>query len=127
MSVSDDVKAGMRETNEWFRTKVVQPRNMAALDKVYTAEARILPPGAEMVRGREEIQAFWGQALAALDVQDVVLSSIEAGMAGDTVVEIGRAELTVAGGDIVLGKYVVVWKQEDGRWKWHIDIWNLNS
>jgi ketosteroid isomerase-like protein len=24
-------------------------------------------------------------------------------------------------------KYVVCWKQEDGRWKWHVDIWNQNS
>jgi hypothetical protein len=21
-------------------------------------------------------------------------------------------------------QYVVIWKQEDGRWKWHRDIWN---
>jgi len=24
-------------------------------------------------------------------------------------------------------KYVVYWKQEGGRWKWHVDIWNQNS
>jgi len=24
-------------------------------------------------------------------------------------------------------KYVVYWRQEDGRWKWHVDIWNPNS
>jgi len=24
-------------------------------------------------------------------------------------------------------KYVVFWRQEDSRWKWHIDIWNQNS
>ena len=23
-------------------------------------------------------------------------------------------------------KYVVYWRQEDGRWKWHVDIWNSN-
>jgi ketosteroid isomerase-like protein len=24
-------------------------------------------------------------------------------------------------------KYVVYWRQEDGRWKWHVDIWNMNA
>jgi hypothetical protein len=24
-------------------------------------------------------------------------------------------------------KYVVYWRQEDGHWKWHIDIWNPNA
>jgi len=24
-------------------------------------------------------------------------------------------------------KYVVYWRQEDGRWKWHVDIWNANA
>ena len=46
-------------------------------------------------------------------------------------VEIGRATLTVEAepGKPVQaeGKYVVYWKQEDGRWKWHVDIWNMNA
>ena len=24
-------------------------------------------------------------------------------------------------------KYVVYWKQDAGRWKWHVDIWNQNA
>ena len=27
-------------------------------------------------------------------------------------------------GFVTIAKYVVHWKQEDGAWKWHIDIWN---
>ena len=34
-----------------------------ALDRVYTAKVRILPPGGEMVKGREEIKRFWGNLL----------------------------------------------------------------
>jgi hypothetical protein len=22
------------------------------------------------------------------------------------------------------GKYIVIWKRENGAWKWHRDIWN---
>jgi uncharacterized protein (TIGR02246 family) len=127
MPVSESIRNSMRDTNEWFRSQAVRTRDMSALDQVYTPDARVLPPGAPLVQGREDIKQFWKEALAALNVQDATLSTVEAEMAGDTVVEIGRAELALAGGQSASAKYVVVWKQEDGRWKWHIDIWNLNS
>jgi ketosteroid isomerase-like protein len=46
-------------------------------------------------------------------------------------VEIGKATLTIepAGQpeSVLEVKYVVFWKMEDGLWKWHVDIWNMNS
>ncbi len=27
----------------------------------------------------------------------------------------------------VEAKYVVIWRHEDGRWRWHVDIWNLEG
>jgi len=24
-------------------------------------------------------------------------------------------------------KYVVYWRNEDGRWKWDVDMWNRNA
>jgi ketosteroid isomerase-like protein len=33
----------------------------AALAGMYTEDASLLPPGAEMIRGRAAIQAFWGE------------------------------------------------------------------
>jgi ketosteroid isomerase-like protein len=60
-----------------------------------------------------------------------VLASIDVIPAGDGLVEIGRATLTVqppgqspSEMDV---KYVVYWRQEQGQWKWHVDIWNQNS
>lgn len=44
--------------------------------------------------------------------------------AGDVLHEIGQAVLNIYAGDSIHVKYVVVWKQEDGVWKWDIDIWN---
>jgi len=40
--------------------------------------------------------------------------------------EVGRAVLTL-GGQQAAAKYVVVWRQEDGRWRWHVDIWNMEA
>lgn len=127
MNVPDAVLAAMRRTNEIFNSEVAGKQNMDALDLVYTAAARILPPGAPMIQGREPIKAFWKQAIAAMDVKSAVLATVDAELAGDTVVEIGRADLTLGSGQAVEVKYVVHWKQDGGTWKWHVDIWNLNQ
>ena len=42
----------MARTNELFNTQVFGKRNFDALDKIYTVDARILPPGAPMISGR---------------------------------------------------------------------------
>jgi ketosteroid isomerase-like protein len=126
-SVPESVLAAMRQTNELFNSEVVVNQNFDALDHVYTAEARILPPGAPMIAGREQIKGFWKQAIAALGVSSATLTTVAAETAGDGVVEIGSAELSLANGQKVPVKYVVHWKPEDGAWKWNIDIWNTNA
>jgi ketosteroid isomerase-like protein len=127
VSLSDSILKGMRETNELFCSKVVRLRDMSALDNVYTPDAHILPPGADMIQGIAGIKSFWLSAITGLDVKDASLTTISAESAGDTVVEIGRAELTLAGGQKVPVKYVVHWKRDRDAWKWHTDIWNMNQ
>jgi len=127
MKASESVLAAMRQTNEVFDAEVVRKGNINELDRVYTANARILPPGAPMVEGRDQIKSFWQQAIAGLDVKNATLATEAADAVGDGVVEIGRADLTLGNGQSVTAKYVVCWRQEDGHWKWHVDIWNFNQ
>ena len=130
-SALDEVKLAMANTNALFVNEVFGNRNLTALDEIYTSDARILPPGAPMVSGREEIKKFWSDMIHSVKRSACVLTSIDAMPAGDGVVEIGRATLTVeppgqSAAQIEV-KYVVYWRQEDGRWKWHVDIWNQNA
>jgi ketosteroid isomerase-like protein len=127
MSLPETTLAGMRKTNDLFCSTVVRLRDMEALDHVYTPDAQILPPGAEMIQGVAAIKNFWLQAITGLDVQDASLATVSAESAGDTVVEIGKATLSLAGGQVVPVKYVVHWKLHEGAWKWHTDIWNMNQ
>jgi hypothetical protein len=46
---------------------------------------------------------------------------------GDSIIEVGRAQLFLPEGQSAEVKYVVEWKQEGGAWKWHTDIWNMNA
>ena len=118
----DNTSQAMRETNRVFEEEVVGKGDFSALERVYTKQARILPPGAEMIAGRDEIQAFWQQAAVAMGVKAIKLQTVSVEQVGDMAFEIGRAELDAASPMTV--KYVVVWKREDGAWKWDVDIWN---
>ena len=127
MSVPQAIQTSMQQTNDLFCSAVVKNRQIDALDNIYTADARILPPGADLVQGRAQIKDFWQQAITAMGATDATLSTVDAETAGDSVIEIGCAELTLSEGQKVAVKYVVHWKQEDGKWKWNTDIWNLNQ
>lgn len=126
-NVAETVLSAMRKTNDLFSSQVVGKQEINALDRVYTRDARILPPGTGMIEGREQVKEFWRQAITALRLKGAKLAIVEAEALGDRVFEIGRAELLVGSGDTVAVKYVVQWKQEDGDWRWHVDIWNMNQ
>jgi ketosteroid isomerase-like protein len=84
-----------------------------------------------MVSGREAIKTFWSDLVQSINATAAVLASVDVMQAGEGVVEIGRATLTTepqgqAAAQLEV-KYVVYWRQEDGLWKWHVDIWNQNS
>jgi ketosteroid isomerase-like protein len=126
-----EIRARMAATNDIFNVEVFGKRNFDALDRIYTSTARILPPGAPMISGRPAIKKFWSDMVKGANAKAAVLSSVDVMPAGDGVVEIGKALLTVAPlgqpeGQIEV-KYVVYWREEDGALKWHVDIWNSSS
>jgi hypothetical protein len=57
----------------------------------------------------------------------VDLSTLDLQPLGDEAYEIGRATLTLAGGQRATPKYVAVWKYDDGAWRRHVDIWNMDT
>ena len=127
----EQIKLAMAKTNELFNTEVFRNRNFDALDQIYTSDARILPPGAPLVSGRPAIKDFWSSQIQAVNAKSAVLTSVDVMQSGDGIVEIGRTRLSMEPeGQTATWmevKYVVYWRQEDARWKWHVDIWNPNS
>jgi len=121
--------AEFRATNRIFEEEVVGRGDFGALERVYTREARILPPGAPMITGRASIVEFWRQAAAALGVTAVRLDTVALEVLGEErAQELGRAALRVTGSEAPITlKYVVLWRREDGAWKWDTDIWNTDA
>jgi uncharacterized protein (TIGR02246 family) len=107
--------------------KAYNSGDTAGVAACYTENAKILPPGAPMMSGREAIQSVW-QGAMGMGVKNIRLETVELEENGDTAVEIGNGILTIQpnGGDEFTDnvKYVVVWKKEDGAWRLDTDIWN---
>ena len=117
----------IQKTNRVFE-ELVAHWNLDSLNQVYTRTARILPPGAEMISGRENIKNFWQTAMNTMGITAVKLQTIDFEPLGDAGFEIGRARLEFAiGTQPVDVKYVVLWKREEGEWKWDVDMWSTVS
>jgi ketosteroid isomerase-like protein len=125
---SDPNRAEMEQVNRIFEKEVIGNRDFHALSRVYTAQARILPPGAEMLTGIDHIRHFWEQAASTLNIESLTLSTLDMQVIGDSAVEVGRAEMhTSQPTSPTAVKYVVAWKREGGNWKWDVDIWNADA
>jgi ketosteroid isomerase-like protein len=123
------IRDALDRTNRIFEQEVAANRNIDALDRVYTADARIVPPEQDIVSGREGIKSYWRSLFEQAGIRSIRLETVDVQIAGDVAIEIGRGKLEVTkpAPATLDGKYVVVWKQEAGEWKWHIDIWNTRS
>jgi ketosteroid isomerase-like protein len=94
-----------------------------ALAGLYTAGAKVMPPGVETVSGREAIAVFWqGTIDAGLGLMEIETLDVEA--VQDTAYERGLLHLRNPDGSEITSKYVVVWKRVGGAWQLHLDIWN---
>lgn len=101
--------------------------NAGGVAGCYTEEAQILPANVGSIAGRDNIQGFW-QAVMDMGIKTARLETVELdAVGGETVIEVGKYTL-LGGQEQVLdaGKYLVVWKTEQGQWKLHRDIWTTS-
>ena len=124
MVQEDAARAAIGATNRRFEALFASDSPAAAARATYTSDARVLPPDMAMVRGREAIADFWTGAAQQLGAAGVTLRTVELEVHGDSAHEVGTATLHLPGAD-AHAKYVVLWKQEAGEWRWDVDIWNL--
>jgi uncharacterized protein (TIGR02246 family) len=124
-SAEEGIKAAVAKFEDAFNRG-----DGAAVGALYTEDAAILPPDAARVDGKEAIGKFWQSAIDA-GLKDLDLQTVEVLDGTDLAVEVGKVSLTTTGSvgkEVpVAGKYVVVWQRgDDGTWRLHRDIWNLD-
>jgi uncharacterized protein (TIGR02246 family) len=118
-----NVRTAIDAGNQQFMA-AVQKGDAAALAALYTVDGQTFPPNADVVHGRDAIQAMW-QSVIQSGIGSAKLVTREMDSSGDLAWETGNYELfTKDNTSADHGKYVVVWKRVQGNWQLHRDIWN---
>ncbi len=124
--MSSDIRPQIESANAQF-VSAFKRGDATGIANLYTAEAQLLPANSDFVRGTAAIRTFW-QSVIDTGLKGASLDTIELEAHGDTVIEIGRYRLLAAGDAVAdQGKYIVVWKQDNGTWKLHRDIWTTSQ
>ena len=97
----------------------------AGVAALYTDDAVVLPPGAPILKGKTDIEAFWKKAAETLG--DAKLTTVDVKPLGQAAArETGHFSLKTKASPSqeLVGKYVVVWEKVGSEWKLSADIWN---
>ena len=126
-AAADDVRQAIEQVNAQVMA-AFKAGDAAAIASHYTETAKMLPPDATEVAGREAIQDLW-QGWLDDGLKDLTLEAIEVEASGDLAYEIGSFSMQAPAENNTMitatGNYVVVWKRgADGNWRLHVDTWN---
>ena len=114
---------GINETNRLF----MDAFSAGDAEKVagfYTANCRFLPDNSNPVDGRTNVQELV-QSMMDGGVSSVELITWEVEDCGDTAIEVGRVVMRGDTDELIDdGKFIVIWKKEEGGWRLHRDIVN---
>lgn len=115
------IEAGRRQLTDAFGQ-----RDAAGCASLYTEQGAMLPPNADIARGRRAIQAIW-QGIFDAGLTASRDETLEVESAGDLAYEMGRYTLYAGDNNVVdEGKYILIWKREAGQWRIHRDIVNTS-
>ena len=115
--------AGISATNKAFM-EAFGKGDAVGVANLYTKAGSVLPPNSEVIGGIEAIRGFW-QGAMDMEIKGAKLETVDLEVYSGAAWETGNYTLTGAKGEVMdRGKYIVVWKDEGGKWKLHRDIWN---
>lgn len=111
--------------------KALIAKDAEAAANLYDENASLLPPNEPIVKGRENIKAYWQGAIDA-GIVDASVKTIDAKNDGDLAYEIGTFELKFKGENdsIVIdsGKYTEILKRNsEGKWISLYGMWSNNQ
>jgi ketosteroid isomerase-like protein len=125
LAYADDTRSGIEAANAQFSAYAAKGSG-ADLAALYAADGQVLPAGSDPIKGSQAIQKFWQGALDS-GIASIGLKTLEVFGHGPTATEVGQYELRDKGG-VVLdhGKYIVIWRHENGHWKLLRDMFSTN-
>jgi len=120
MSATADIAAAQQRFLQLFAR-----RDFAGLAACYTEHAQMLVANMEIISGRAQIASVF--KFTAVKGHTLEFSTQDLEVHGSTAVEVGRyTRRRDDGSTFDRGKYVVVWKQVDGAWLLHRDMFSTS-
>lgn len=121
----DDIKTILQNAKDFSRAYV--QKDFDALANSYTMDGKILPPGADIITGRKAIKIRWTLPVG-VKILEHKITPTEIKIIGDHAYDMGYYEGRTRrkdGSEVSWkGKYIIVWRQINGNWLMHLDIWN---
>ena len=106
-------------------TEQVKNGDSVALASHYWPDAELLLSNSEAIKGQDILSA-WG-SMIRMGVKDMTFATTDLTGDADFLIETGTYEMKGENNSLLdKGKYVVVWKQENGVWKLYRDMGNTN-
>ena len=122
----DSVKAAIAASNATFGSGFAT-QDSAGFASHYTSDACINPSNIPQICGQQGIMAYFNGGYQ-MGVRDIKITTNEVMGGKDGVIETGAYEIFGAQGvSFEKGKFIVMWKEENGKWKMHRDIWNSDA
>ncbi len=119
----DSVKTAIATSNKIFGDCFAKGDSTTFVS-CYTSDACINPSNMPRMCGPQAISAFFNGGYK-MGIRHIAITTEELIGGKEAVAEIGKYELhDSAGKALDKGKFIVVWKEENGKWKMHRDVWN---
>ena len=119
--------AAIQEINKAWGTNY-NAGDADAVANLYAEDAVMMPPGAPAAVGRDAIREFIANDITgskAAGLTDNIADASTVGLSGDIAWQNGTYTVTDASGaTVVAGKYLSVFKKNDGKWQLNRDTWN---
>ncbi|MCH9646626.1 MAG: SgcJ/EcaC family oxidoreductase [Deltaproteobacteria bacterium] len=127
-STAQSPEANIRESIEAVNMTFMKAFGMGDAEGVaalYTADSVLLAPHFDSFEGRGAVTAYMRGAIEQ-GLTEIELKTVEVEGEGDTAYEVGKYTLFAGNQRVDRGKYLVVWKRDQGVWRLHRDVMNTS-
>jgi uncharacterized protein (TIGR02246 family) len=96
----------------------------AGMASHYAEDARLLAEHADLIRGRDEIERFWREAISRARAADALrtIRLDEVTSSDDLGYALGVVVVRIPSGPELTTKYATIWQRDlDGRWRLAVD------
>jgi ketosteroid isomerase-like protein len=118
------VKQAIETSNKKFADAFLKG-DSAAVVNLYHSDAEVYPPN--MKAGNRTVTGSMVATIAKSGIKSFTLNTTNVTGNAEEAVETGTFEMGDGKKTIDKGKYIVIWKPENGEWKLWRDIWNSDN